>query len=40
MLEVNTEKQSVVQVPAGRTHSFRRTTGRILLWFHTWGKRA
>jgi hypothetical protein len=32
--------QPVVQVPAGSSHSFRRTTDLVLLLFHTWGKRS
>ncbi len=35
MLVAHTVKQSVVQVPAGETRSFRRMTGQVLLSFHT-----
>ena len=40
MVAADTAKQSVVQVPAGGSHNFRRTTDQVLLSFHTWGKRA
>lgn len=33
-------EQPVAQVPAGSTHSFRRTTDQVLLLFHIQGKRS
>jgi hypothetical protein len=38
--EVGITKVSEVLVPAGRTRSFRRTSGQVLLSFHIWGKKA
>jgi hypothetical protein len=38
--EVGITKVSEVQFPAGRSRSFRRTSGQVLLSFHTWGKKA